>query len=151
MKICKKCELCGKEFYRYPCYFKNRSGRFCSKTCDLKNNSIVWKTDNPIKYFDNSGDNNPMGGKVSYGRKKDGAMRKDGYIRIYVEAKKKRVLLHRYLMEQHLGRELLSHEVVHHKDKNNKNNEIDNLELTTFRGHIEKHREQLLAARGIYR
>ena len=50
-------------------------------------------------------------------------------------------------MERYLGRKLLPHEIVHHKDKNNQNNDIKNLEIITQSQHIEKHREQLLAAR----
>lgn len=89
-------------------------------------------------------------GKIGHGFKPEGNMRKDEYIRVSI-GHGKRVLKHRLLMEHQLGRKLLSHEIVHHKDENNKNNDISNLIIITQSQHIEKHREQLLAARGILR
>ena len=148
--IGKNCEFCEKEFFKYPSYFKKRAGRFCSRKCNLKNNSILWKEKNPILGIDNSGMNNPMWGKRGFNFNPDGRPRKDGYFRVSV-GHGKRLLRHRLLMERKLGRTLLPHEIVHHKDGNNKNNIIDNLEIITQSQHIEKHREQLLLARNIRR
>lgn len=135
--ITKTCEFCGKEFSRYSSYFKNRAGRFCSKKCDLNNNSIIWKIDNPLKYFDNSGENNPMFGKKPWNFNPNGSMRKDGYIRLTINGK--RVLKHRMLVEKMLGRKLLDWEIVHHKDGNNRNNNLNNLQVMSQSEHERLH------------
>lgn len=54
---------------------------------------------------------------------------------------------HRLVMEQLLGRKLSSNEIVHHKDEDKTNNEPNNLALTTRKGHIEIHRQELLKAK----
>ena len=46
---------------------------------------------------------------------------------------------HRLVMEQHMGRPLEPWELVHHKDQNPGNNNIDNLELTTWPDHTQSH------------
>lgn len=143
----KKCEQCKKDFFKYPSYFKTRSGRFCSRKCNLDFNSILWKTKaNPIHSFDNSGKNNPMYGKKPYNYKADGSVRKDGYIRLTLN--KKRVLKHRLIVEKHLGRKLTDSEIVHHKDGDNTNNDISNLDVITQSEHIKIHRKDLIRGRG---
>lgn len=69
--------------------------------------------------------------------KPEGSKRKDGYVRISVNGKRK--YLHRILMEQKIGRELNSNEHVHHKDLDNQNNHIDNLELIINEDHSKIH------------
>jgi hypothetical protein len=55
---------------------------------------------------------------------------------------------HRVVMEQMIGRLLVPGEVVHHRDGNFLNNSPDNLELCASQAeHMEKHRQELLAAR----
>lgn len=136
--ITKKCEVCEKEFSKYPCYFKQRSGRFCSRKCMLDFNSEEWKGENnPIRNYDNSGENNPMWGKPAWNYNPEGNKRKDGYVRVAVNGK--RVLKHRLLMEKHLGRPLLPNEVIHHLDGNNENNNIDNLTVITQSIHASHH------------
>lgn len=143
--IIKNCQLCGTEFSKYPSYFKNRPGRFCSKKCDLENNSRAWKVHNPLKYYDNSGKNNPMYGKTPWNYNPNGSPRKDGYIRITVGGKRK--LYHREVVEQFLGRPLRSDEIVHHLDGDNTNNDINNLTVMTQSEHINLHRVDLQAGK----
>lgn len=139
--IQKKCDECGILFERYIYFYilKYRPFRFCSKKCELKQRSRQWSFHNPMQGIDNSGKNNPMWGKVAPNRKLEGAMRKDGYIRIYDPSRKTRVLLHRFLYERHLGRRLAPYEIVHHKDGNNLNNDIFNLEVMTQNDHMRIH------------
>lgn len=49
------------------------------------------------------------------------------------------VLHHRVVMENEIGRLLNEEEVVHHIDGNKKNNDIENLELHSRKGHAELH------------
>ena len=57
---------------------------------------------------------------------------------------------HRIVAEEMLGRPLTRGEVVHHKNGDTKDNRPENLEvLPDQRRHIEKHRGDLLAARGL--
>jgi hypothetical protein len=53
------------------------------------------------------------------------------------------------MMEEHIGRLLLSTEIVHHKDGDKTNDTIENLEIMSQSSHINIHRAELLAARGI--
>jgi HNH endonuclease len=66
---------------------------------------------------------------------------KRGYRWLYVQENGRRVARreHRVLMERHLGRKLEPWEIVHHKDENPTNNELVNLELTTFGEHASLH------------
>lgn len=143
------CEICKSKFSRYASYFKIRAGRFCSKKCELIMRSEEWKTEkNPIYSYDNSGENNPMYGKRPVNFKPEGSSRKDGYIRIAV-GRKERKLLHRVIMEKYLGRELRRNEVVHHIDGDNTNNDITNLKVMSQSEHIALHRADLNAGKGI--
>lgn len=66
---------------------------------------------------------------------------KRGYRWVYVTRNGKRTAMreHRLVMEQHMGRPLEPWELVHHKDQNPGNNNIDNLELTTWPDHTQSH------------
>lgn len=90
-----------------------------------------------------------MGGEgVGRGRRDESILtHPQTFYKNFLASNGKRILKHRIIMERYLGRKLLPHEIVHHKDKNNQNNDIKNLEIITQSQHIEKHREQLLAAR----
>ena len=81
------------------------------------------------------GDKHPLwgGGVFMLGKYK--AMRVNGKV--------KRV--HRHVMEQHLGRELDPWEIVHHKDRNKENNDIRNLEITTWGSHASLHKRDQLS------
>lgn len=134
----KICERCGEEYRKRK--GKTRESlkgfakrRFCSKDCRIEWQREWYTTDNPMKYYDNSGKNNPMYGKKGWNYDPEGSRRKDGYYRVTVNGK--RMLKHRYILEQHLGRELKSGEVVHHIDHNPSNNELENLML--FSSHSE--------------
>lgn len=56
---------------------------------------------------------------------------------------------HRIEAEKMLGRKLLPSEIVHHKDHNKHNNDHSNLEVMTRTQHINVHRKDLLAGRGL--
>lgn len=137
----KYCEWCGEPFIKRFSKTSRESNkkfakrRFCSIPCRLEWQRDWYINDNPIKYFDNSGENNPMYGK--YKNDLEGKQRKDGYKRINLNGK--RILKHRYLMEENLGRKLKEDEIVHHKDGDNTNNDISNLEVITQSEHCRKH------------
>ena len=133
--ITKKCKQCGSLFSRYPSYFKNRAGVFCSYKCMLDFNSIDWKINNPAK--DLSGKNNPMYGKKPWNYSENGSQRKDGYFRITLNGK--RLLKHRILAEKKLGRKLKKLEIVHHIDGNNTNNNLENLLVISQSEHCKLH------------
>lgn len=136
--ISRICEECGNVFKRFPCYFKKRAGRFCSKRCELCWNSREWKRNNPIRGIDNSGYKNPMWGKFK--NDLEGRSRKDGYIRVRFNGE--RILKHRFLMEEHLGRKLKKWEIIHHIDGNNRNNCLDNLQIMSQSEHRNIHFER---------
>ncbi len=67
-----------------------------------------------------------------------------GYIKLHVPEHpradaKGYVQEHVLVMEKHLGRYLADDEVVHHKDYSKNNNQLDNLQLMTDRGHRALH------------
>ena len=126
------CDYCKSEIDMFPCRFNKSSTHFCNKSCHRKYKNIV---DNPSKYRDLSGENNPMWGshpiawnvgirgEECHNWKGGIHSRKDGYIRINVGGE--RQLLHRYLLKDKLSEE----NVVHHIDGNPSNNLIENLEI----------------------
>lgn len=79
--------------------------------------------------------------------------RTDGYFLIYVpdhpKARKKKVLLHRYIVEQSLKRYLTSKEVVHHINGNHLDNRIENLQVMTQAEHASLHMRQKHAINSI--
>lgn len=66
---------------------------------------------------------------------------KRGYcwVSIQQDGRYRAIRKHRLVMEQHLDRKLESWEIVHHKDGNSKNNNISNLELTSYSTHTLSH------------
>jgi len=74
-------------------------------------------------------------------KKTGGCVRKDGYILITENGKRK--YLHRHIMEQFLGRELQGEENIHHVNHNRSDNRIENLKLYKTRSEhtkFEKHK-----------
>lgn len=115
--ISKICEYCNKEYFVYPCLYKER--KFCSKECTYKG---VGKFISVKKI----GRNNPAwkGGEITVCK----------YIKVHSPKHphsdgKGYVFKHRLVMEEHLKRYLLPEEVVHHIDEDKKNNKISNLML----------------------
>jgi len=134
----KNCEWCGKKFKKRKGKYRESlkkfwRRRFCSIPCRLKWQKDWYTNDNPVKYYDNSGKNNPMYGKRGWNYNPEGNRRKDGYWRVTID--KGRVLKHRHLVEKELGRKLRKEEVVHHIDGNPSNNRLENLKL--FNSHSE--------------
>ncbi len=137
MKICERCNSSFKKRtgkYRES-NKKYEKRRFCSIKCRLEWQKEWYIKDNPIKYFDNSGNKNPRWGKFK--NNLEGKERKDGYKRVSYNGK--RILKHRFLKELELGRKLMEKEIVHHRDGNNKNNELDNLIIITQSEHCKLH------------
>jgi hypothetical protein len=58
-------------------------------------------------------------------------------------------LEHRIIMSKNINRFLSKDEIVHHKDGNKMNNNINNLEITNRKNHLDIHRIGLLSPRGI--
>lgn len=131
-KIKKKCNNCGEDLFLFPSVILASASKthFCNKSC---HRSYKNKINNPSKFRDLSGKNNPMYGKhrIAWNKGQKGSScfnwrggihaRKDGYIRINIDGK--RHLLHRYLLKKALK----TGNVIHHKDKNPSNNSLENL------------------------
>ena len=93
-----------------------------------------------------TGDKNPMKGK--YGENhhnfKGLIYGKDGYLmRLkpdWFESKKRHITEHTLVFCKHYGlTKLPKNSAIHHIDKNKTNNDIDNLALTTYKGHARLH------------
>lgn len=74
-------------------------------------------------------------------------IRGDGYVAIYYpdypsSNKNGYVMEHVYVMEQHIGRLLNEDEVVHHKNHIRSDNDINNLQLMTFKEHASLHMKE---------
>lgn len=73
--------------------------------------------------------------------------RKDGYIYVYfpshpMSTKDGYVMEHILVMEENIGRHLKEDEVVHHKNHVRDDNNIENLELMTFKQHAALHMKE---------
>lgn len=138
----KKCEWCECDFYKRkkesnPRFLKRR---FCSVGCRLEWQRDWYTNDNPIKYVDNSGENNPMygvRGNKSHNWNGGVHKRKDGYVRRTINSK--RILEHRYVMQKQIGRNLNDYEIVHHINGDNSDNRIENLQIMTQSEHAKLH------------
>jgi hypothetical protein len=137
MKIKLICQFCSISFFKWPSYLKNRSGKFCSKRCDLSQRSIEWKQHNPNLDRDLTGENNPMFGSRPWNYREEGAVRADGYMRVTVDGR--RILKHRHIMAMKLGRPLNDDEIVHHIDGDNTNNDPENLTVMSQSEHFTLH------------
>lgn len=116
------CILCGREFdINRP--YRLKTAKFCSRRCQ------------------SMGVGKLNAEKIGNTKRYRGAGK--GYVKYHGRH------LHRVVAEQKLGRPLRPGEIVHHDDLNKRNNEPDNLKVTTQSKHINLHRRQLLAARGI--
>ena len=124
------CIECGGETFKWPSQINDLV--FCSKSC---HRTYKNKKDNPSLHRDLSGKNNPMFGRhlTAWNRGIKGEdchnwkggihIRKDGYVRINIEGKRK--LLHRHLLKS----KLKDGNVVHHLDHNPTNNNLNNLKI----------------------
>lgn len=121
------CSFCGKKLARAPSTI--RKTVFCNRVCQGKYASANRIGDKATRW---------KGGISDHG---------DGYLLITDHRRFK--LLHRDVMEKHIGRPLLPTEIVHHKNGDKADNRIENLEIMTRAQHIEHHRKELHAARGI--
>jgi hypothetical protein len=160
MKITINCANCNKELLKWKSQIRKSGNGYCSPSCSISyRNKYEY---NPSHHRDLSGEKNPMYGKGyriqgekngMYGRKGERHpnfrggfyQRKDGYIRLLVNGE--RVLQHRkVLIDAGID---IDGMVVHHKNGIKWDNRLENLEVITQSDHINQHREELNAARGI--
>lgn len=134
-----ECNECGEEFYLDGGYFRynDRSGLFCSHSCQFKfssKNREPWNKN--LKGY--------MSGKDSPSWKGGKFYTKAGYKYILNKShpnatKMGYVLEHRLVAEKNLGRLLSENEIVHHKNGVKDDNRIENLEVITQSNHVRKH------------
>lgn len=124
------CEHCGTGVY-VP-LGRQKTFRFCSNSCHGKTIFGDKELQKRIKHP--SGREHP--------RWKGGTKRKDGYILISVNGKRK--FEHRYIMEEYIGRKLEYDETIHHIDGNRSNNHLPNLSIEPRSLHGKMHRERQL-------
>ena len=131
------CDNCDKQFERELTHVKKGAKRsFCSKRCMGEYNVKVGRI----------GAKGAKNNRYNHGYSKD----KDGRRLIMVKSEKGGYMYYsRWLMEKHLGRELTFDEVVHHINGDKLDDRIENLEVLTRAEHMEVHRGEIYAARGI--
>ena len=146
MKLKMKCDMCGKEFYKYPCNVKNHN--FCSRKCladfsskaknpdgyaTLKDLTNMGKHLSEInKYLNQTRMTPEVRAKLRKARLNSGKGKT--YTKLYGRHE------HRVVAEQILGRPLKRGEVVHHVDCNCRNNSPENLiVLPSQKEHAQLH------------
>ncbi len=141
MKIEKKCEQCGKIFYKMKSSLKFRPARFCSAEC--RNNffaslpkKIKCETCGKERKIRKGGHGKYCSHKCYWLFLQKKYPKNNTH---YKQNKNSRNREHRDIMEKHLGRKLKRNEIVHHKNNNKADNRIENLELMTQSEHIKKH------------
>lgn len=124
----KACEHCSGSFTP-----KTQKQRFCSRLCVGR-----WAAQSR----DMTGPRNPKynGGFSEADGRTIVCTRDGGYVFWY-----------RIVIEDVLGRPLREQEIVHHRNGDPTDDRLENLEVVTRAAHMEMHRDQLLAARGITR
>lgn len=133
--------MCESSFTTWECKLKNGNGRFCSKQCFNKHQSVNVTEEIRKRTIDRLHKIGPEHPSWKNGR----TVNHRGYVEVWVEDHPRlnrthRVLEHRLVMEKHLGRYLEKNEIVHHKDRNKQNNNIENLELVqNIQEHMDVH------------
>lgn len=148
MKFKIKCDLCGKEIYRYQSQVKTHN--FCSRKClaDFSNKEKNPEMYMQLKDFANISRHmtelnesmNPTRMDFSTRAKISVALRGKGEGKSY--AKSFGIHTHRIIAARKLGRHLQLGEVVHHIDGNKRNNNPDNLMVFSSQAeHVKWHKE----------
>lgn len=125
--ITKACEWCGSDYQT----FARDKRRFCSKSCAAISNSVFRDLRGPR--------NNRYNGGLCIHKGRAMVCCRDGSTLWYSRA----------LMAAHIGRLLRSDELVHHINGDGSDDRIENLQIVTRAEHINIHRDDLQAARGI--
>jgi len=126
------CDLCGVTYYARNDSLKVGMGKYCSKSCQVKQQHI-------------DGTNNAARQRDKHHNWKEGrTVDNKGYMRVLQPSHENAnhqgyVLEHRLVMSEHLCRPLTEEEIVHHLDEDRLNNDISNLVLTTRSEHITKY------------
>ena len=140
----RKCLQCGRIFRPRQYQLDHGQGKFCSDACSKKSTvgrkqSKEW-IDKRVESFKNSeyykankkGRDNPCF-LESYIR---------GGYRYVTDSNGVKIQEHRYVVELSLGRSLRRDEVVHHIDGDKHNNDLSNLMIVNWSGHLKMHRSR---------
>lgn len=126
------CLFCGSAFMVWPADKKRGGGRFCSKSCQVRDQHA-------------NGTNKAARQREAHHAWNDGRyVDASGYVRLNMPDhplayESGYVLEHHLVAYELLGRRLLPNEVVHHKDENRENNSPENLAVMTRSAHISLH------------
>lgn len=134
MKLERTCVTCGSKFLAYPNQVKRGFARFCTKSCQVKNQHAN-KVPIGTRGTKRDKHHNWKGGRF---------LDSDGYVRVlapdhFHTFKNGYVHEHVMIMERIIGRRIKRSEVVHHKDEDKTNNNPSNLELMTRSQHCAHH------------
>lgn len=120
----KVCPVCDQRFQP-----RSVTQKFCSRPCMYAGRRVLRGADNPR--FNGGISHLASGRKVK--------LLPGGGMMTYA----------RWLMQEHLGCDLTADEVVHHRNGDFTDDRIENLEVLSRAEHIDHHRPELHAARGI--
>lgn len=130
----KSCAYCGIDFMARNDSIKRGMGRFCSKSCQVKDQHC-------------NGTNKAARKMEKHHWWKGGRIEDlNGYILIripdhHLANSHGYVLEHRLVVEQKIGRPLKSDEIIHHIDEDKTNNDPLNLEIHSRSSHMALHRK----------
>ena len=145
MKVKRKCEICGKIFYKMKSSMRFRPARFCSHHC--RNNyfalmpKIIKCKACGKKIKVRNGSKSKYCSQKCYWKFLKGLHKKNNteYKVLRINGKNKRE--HKVIMEKYLGRKLKKSEIVHHINGDRADNKIENLQVVSRKEHIEIHFE----------